>query len=130
MKIQVLDDRGRVMLDFDPQNEARTMIDAARVEKMKISEALSAAEKLVSSDRKIIASISEDILTAAGRIETELGAHPAFTWAQTKLGNAIAHLDAYMKGIWTEPPSEGLNPVDQRGIQIPPASDPSAPFAR
>jgi hypothetical protein len=56
------------------------------------------------------------------RIETELGAHPAFTWAQTKLGNAVAHLEAYVAGTWTEPDHRRgqVAGTTSRGMIVPP----------
>jgi hypothetical protein len=64
----------------------------------------------------MVASIRADILKIVGRIETDLVAHPALTWAQSKLHNAAAHLDRYLKGSWTEPPVVQGVTVDDRGV--------------
>ena len=68
----------------------------------------------------MIGSIRADISACIGRIEHELGAHPAFTNAQTKLSNAAAHLESYAKGLWKEP-VRALQPVtDERGVAVAP----------
>lgn len=87
-------------------------------ERTTIRNALHDAAQLLDQDQHVIASIKADIQAAVARIETELGAHPAFTWAQTKLGNAIAHLEAYVKGEWAEPPVFAGLVMDNRGITI------------
>lgn len=121
MKVQVLDDAGRVMLDFDPEKASRTIIDAAAAEKLKISNALCDALNTVNSDKHLVASISGDIRNAIERIETELGAHPAFTWAQTRLANAIGCLESYVAGIWSEPIWPQGYAQDERGMFVPTA---------
>jgi hypothetical protein len=100
-------------------------------ERTTIRNALHDAAQLLDQDHHVIASIAADISASVSRIEVELGAHPAFTWAQTKLGNAIAHLEAYVKGEWEEP-KQSLVPTgtafDQRGVlvAVAPAPAPSA----
>jgi hypothetical protein len=116
MKVQVVTDDGRVVFD-SRDSSALFSVDL----KGDIANALHDAQAALSQDEHVIASVVEDVRAAAFRIESELGAHPAFTWAQTKLGNAIAHLEAYVKGEWAEP-KQGLVPpgtgYDQRGVLV------------
>lgn len=121
MKIQVLADDGSVKFEFDGAAAVQSASNIAAADKAAITNALHDATQFLSQDQHVIASIKADIQAAVARIETELGAHPAFTWAQTALKNAGAHLEHYVKGIWTEPPANSV-PVDERGIQVPPAA--------
>jgi hypothetical protein len=100
MRVQVLADDGTVLFQASTIQEA--------------------ADYVAASEHKVIGSIKADIQAAIVRIETELGAHPAFTWAQTKLGNAVAHLEAYVAGRWTEPdPAVAAQVVhDDRGMIV------------
>lgn len=116
MKVQVMTDDGRVVFD---SRDASALFSADL--KGEIANALHDASASLAQDHHVIASIKADIAAAIGRIERELGAHPAFTWAQTKLGNAAAHLEAYVAGKWEEPKHALIPPgtaYDVRGILI------------
>jgi hypothetical protein len=76
------------------------------------------AQAWLAHDKSVIASIKADIEACARRIEFELGAHPAFTWAQTKLGNAAAHLDHFAQGKWEEPLVPAGTAFDVRGVLV------------
>ncbi len=131
MKIQVLNDDGSVAFGYDAAMATEQTFPAT-ADKAAIANALHDASQFLSQDKHVIASIKADISAAIGRIEHELGAHPAFTWAQTKLGNAAAHLEAYVEGIWTEPLSAPAGVVtDQRGVIIaaPPVDQPTIAIA-
>lgn len=121
MKIQVLDDAGELVLNYDTKSSDTPVGFVTMAQKTAVAAAMHDATQLLLSDHHVIASIKADIQAAVARIETELGAHPAFTWAQTKLGNAAAHLEHYVKGIWTDPLANGV-PVDERGFQVPPSA--------
>jgi len=99
MKVQVLADDGSVVFASDDPMPAV----ATRALKTEIVGALSSAAEGLLSDHPIIEAIKADIQATVGRIESELGAHPAFTWAQTMLSNARAHLEHYAAGGWIEP---------------------------
>lgn len=118
MKVQVLNDAGGVIFDFDGSSGSGLVSTDMKVD---IANALHDATAHLSQDTHVIASITADIRAAVSRIETELGAHPAFTWAETKLGNAIAHLEAQLSGLWTEP-QQALVPAgtgyDVRGVLV------------
>lgn len=118
MKIQVLDDAGLVKFAFDPSVGGLSSLAAA--ERTELVNVLHDAQAYLAQDQTVIASIKADIQSTVWRIETELGAHPAFTWAQTKLKNATAHLDAYVKGVWTEP-GDATIVQDERGAAAAPA---------
>lgn len=116
MKVQVTTDDGRVVFD---SHDASALFSADL--KGEIANALHDATASLAQDHHVIASIKADISQVIGRIEHELGAHPAFTWAQTKLGNAAAHLEAYVAGKWEEP-KQSLVPAgtayDVRGVLV------------
>jgi hypothetical protein len=119
VKIEVLDDAGLVKFSFDPSIGGLSSLAAS--DRTAVINALHDAQAHLAHDGSVIASINADIRSAVSRIEVELGAHPAFTWAQTKLGNAIAHLEAFVKGTWTEPtPMTGVV-LDNRGVNVAPA---------
>jgi hypothetical protein len=117
MKIQVLNDDGSVAFGYDTAMASEQTCPSV-AETTAIAAALHDASAFLSSDHSTIASIRQDISAAIGRIEHELGAHPAFTWAQTTLSNAAAHLEHYVKGIWTEPPARPGDTIDARGVLI------------
>lgn len=118
MKIQVLNDDGSVAFGYDTTMTTLQTFPAT-ADKAAIANALHDATSFLGSEEHVITSIKGDIQSIVSRIETELGAHPAFTWAQTKLGNAVAHLEAYAKGLWTEPlPAPAGVVTDQRGVII------------
>jgi hypothetical protein len=125
MKIQVLNDDGSVAFGYDTTMTTLQTFPAT-ADKAAIANALHDATSFLGSEKHVITSIKGDIQSVVSRIETELGAHPAFTWAQTKLKNATAHLEAYVKGIWTEP-AEANVAQDERGAAAAPASAPAAP---
>lgn len=115
MKIQVLTDDGHVVFDFDGQSSSFLVSTDLKGE---IANALHDASASLAQDHHVISSINSDISAVIGRIEHELGAHPAFTWAQTKLANAAAHLEAYVRGVWTEPVFPAGFVTDQRGAPV------------
>lgn len=121
MKIQVLDEDGTMAFSYDTV-KGSLCLSPGLAEKPAVVAALTEATSFLGSDHHVIASIKADISSVIGRIEFELGAHPAFTWAQTKLGNAVAHLDAYAKGTWTEPTWPAGVAHDERGMIVPSAS--------
>lgn len=123
MKIQVLDDDGSVM--FESDTASINVLAPTGAERAKVVNALHDAQQFLSANTHVITSIKADIQSVVSRIETELGAHPAFTWAQTKLSNAAAHLEHYVKGIWTEPADASIV-QDERGAAAVPAA-PAAP---
>lgn len=100
MKVQVLDDSGAVM--FESDTSSTTGVAPAAAEKAAVAAALQDAAHMLTSDQHVISSIKSDLQAVVTRVETELGAHPAFTWVQTKIGSAISDLEAYVKGVWTE----------------------------
>src|SRR4051812_8076352 len=114
MKIQITDDAGKEVFSYIGGAITVDSLTPAAV-KAAVAAALHDATQVLTADHSVIASINADVKAAISRIETELGAHPAFTWAQTKLGNAVAHLEAYVKGTWTQPPISGVV-TDARGI--------------
>lgn len=124
MKVQVIDDKGTVV--FESDDEAPMI--ATRALKTEIAGALSSAAESLLSDHPIIETIKADIQATIGRIETELGAHPAFTWAQTMLSNARAHLEHYAAGVWIEPDQhiEARVVRDVRGVILSVTPPPAA----
>lgn len=131
MKIMIVNDQGEAAFTFDSATAEGVVVTAAHSGTTDIKDALAKATSFMTSDAGVISSIKADIRSAVTRIETELGAHPALTWAQTKLGNAIAHLEAYVAGNWTEPVSAPGVVVDQRGVivAVPPSPTAGAPAA-
>lgn len=113
MKVQVIDDNDNVLLS----SRDGVMVTFEMGSFKAAANALHEVQALLSQDHHVIASIKADISTVIGRIEHELGAHPAFTWAQTKLGNAAAHLEAYVAGTWEEPKPFGVT-LDNRGVPV------------
>ena len=126
MRITVLTDDGQLMtLDTaDALAGVTGLSAAARADAAKGLKEI--ADILSGSEHSVVAAIKTDIQEIVRRIELELGAHPAFTWAQTTLSNAAAHLEHYVQGIWTEPPVVQGVTTDARGViiavQPPPAS--------
>jgi hypothetical protein len=120
MKIQVTNDDGTEAFSYDTAKSS-LCLSPGLAERPAVVAALTEATSFLGSDQHVITSISADIRAAVARIETELGAHPAFTWVQTKLGNAISHLEAYAKGLRTEPEwPEGVA-LNERGMIVPAA---------
>lgn len=72
------------------------------------------------AEPELIASIKADIQAAIARIEHELGAHPAFTWAQTSLKQARVHLEGYANGSWREQDQALVRDLvtDERGFVV------------
>lgn len=120
MKIQILDDAGQPYATFDGGGRLLDSAAGFQSDAVLVAGALKEASAFLSSDHHVVASIKADIQSAVSRIETELGAHPAFTWAQTKLGNAVAHLEAFVAGTWTEPDHNIASKitVDARGVPL------------
>lgn len=119
MKITVTADDGSTAFEYDTTMGSNCLFPGGE-EKPSVVAALTEATSFLGSDHSTIASIRGDISAVIGRIEHELGAHPAFTWAQTKLGNAAAHLETYVAGKWEEP-AFGLMRrvvVDTRGLIV------------
>jgi hypothetical protein len=114
----IVNDDGLAVMNFDTKAATGSLLAVEQEAKTEIANALHDAAAFMQQDRHVISSITADIRAAVSRIEAELGGHPAFTWAQTKLGNAIAHLEAFVAGTWTEPPTQ-MVAVDNRGIQLP-----------
>ncbi|WP_315705032.1 MULTISPECIES: hypothetical protein [unclassified Bradyrhizobium] len=116
MKLQILTDDGQPVFAFGPAGGQ--LLSASPSVAGDVANALHDAQAWLSQDLHVIASIRADISACIGRIEHELGAHPAFTNAQVKLGNAAAHLESYAKGAWKEP-DRALQPVtDERGVAV------------
>jgi hypothetical protein len=99
MKIQITDDTGKEVFSYIGGAITVDGLTPAGM-KVAVAAALHDATQILTSDHSVIASIKADIQAAVSRIETELGGHPAFTTAQTKLGEAMSHLEAYVKGVW------------------------------
>jgi hypothetical protein len=118
MKISILTDDGKTIA-FDTADIQTGLTGLSAAARADASKGLKdVADILAASDHDVIASIKADVQAVVWRIESELGAHPAFTWAQTKLSNAAAHLEHYVKGIWTEPDQKVAAMVvrDVRGV--------------
>jgi hypothetical protein len=136
MKIQVLTDDGQPVFAFGNNGQGQMQSVSPDVSH-DVASILLDAQAWLAHDKIVIGSINADIQACVGRIEHELGAHPALTWAQTKLGNAIAHLEQFVQGKWTEP-KQALVPAgtafDARGVLVQvdnpaPTSAPAAPAA-
>ncbi|MGY3588071.1 hypothetical protein [Bradyrhizobium sp. USDA 4350] len=121
MKILIVNDNGEGVFTFDTVSAKGEVMQAVHSGKTDIANALLDATAFIKSDHSVIASIRADISAVIGRIEHELGAHPAFSWAETKLGHAAEHLEAYVAGLWTEPHwPEGVA-LNERGMIVPAA---------
>jgi hypothetical protein len=117
MKIQVTADDGSTAFEYDTAKQSNCLFPA-RAEVPAISDALQEAARFLGSAP--VEAIRADVRALIGRIETELGAHPALTWAQTTLGNAEEHLKQFIAGVWKEPDGALMQRVvrDVRGFPV------------
>lgn len=116
MKLQIMTDDGQPVFTF--RSGEGQMLSVGPDTSRDIANALHDAQAWLSQDLAVIGSVRADISACIGRIEYELGSHPAFTWAQTKLENAAAHLEAYAKGDWKEPTWPWGVALDGRGMIV------------
>ncbi|SDC05893.1 hypothetical protein SAMN05216337_1001149 [Bradyrhizobium brasilense] len=116
MKITVTADDGSTAFEYDTTMGSNCLCPGL-AERPPVLRVLAEATSFL-DDSSTVTSIRGDISAVIGRIEHELGAHPAFTWAQTKLSNAASHLESYVAGKWEEPAQDLARrvTVDVRGI--------------